>query len=92
MEDPLTDTNFAVLRSFGPVVGADPTGAWPRETAAMLGQDIWITVKLPGEHGGDDGTAIRRWATVVLHLDELGRLREALVLDAQDARLDAEDE
>ena len=62
----------------------------------MLGQEILITVKLPGKYEDgddlDDGTAIRRWTTVVLHPDELGWLREALVLDAQDARLDDEDE
>ena len=77
-------------------IRADPTVARLRETAAMLGQDIWITVKLPGEYEGDDdlddGTAIRRWTTVVLHPDELGWLREALAPDAQDARLDGEDE
>lgn len=92
MEDPLTDTNSAVLRGFGPVVGADPTVARLWETAAMIGQDIWITVKLTNEYEGDDGTAIRRWTTVVLHLDELGRLCEALALDAQNARPDDEDE
>src|SRR5258708_29377590 len=52
-------------------LGADPTVARLRETARLLGQDIWITVKLPGEYEGDDdlddGTAIRRWTTVVLH-------------------------
>jgi hypothetical protein len=65
-----------------------------RETAAMLGQDIWIAVKLPGEYQGDDdledGTAIRRWTTVVLHPDELGWLREALAADAEDADGDEE--
>lgn len=70
----------------GNSIGADPTVARLRETAAMPGQDIWITVKLPGEYEGDDdledGTVIRRWTTVVLHPDELGWLREALVLDA----------
>jgi hypothetical protein len=77
----------------GHSLSADPTIARMRETAAMLGQDIWIAVKLPGEYEGDDdledGTAIRRWTTVVLHPDELGWLREALAADAEDA---AEDE
>ena len=67
---------------------ADPTITRMRETAAMLGQDIWIAVKLTGEYQGDDdledGTAIRRWTTVVLHPDELGWLREALAADAED--------
>ena len=78
-------------------LGTDPTVARLRETAAMLGEDIWIAVKLPGEFEGDDdledGTAIRRWTTVVLHPDELGWLREALALDAADDEdLDEEDE
>jgi hypothetical protein len=33
---------------------ADPTVARLRETAAMLSEDIWIAVKLPGEYEGDD--------------------------------------
>ena len=54
-----------------PVIGEDNLRnlARLRETAAMLGEDIWIAVKLPGEFEGDDdledGTAIRRWTTVV---------------------------
>jgi hypothetical protein len=78
----------------GHSLAADPTIARMRETAAMLGQDIWIAVKLPGEYQGDDdledGTAIRRWTTVVLHPDELGWLREALAADAEDADGDEE--
>ena len=66
---------------------ADPTVARLRETAAMLGEDIWIAVKLPGEYEGDDdlddGIAIRRSTTVVLHPDELGWPREALALNAE---------
>ena len=78
-------------------LGTDPTVARLRETAAMLGEDIWIAVKLPGEFEGDDdlqdGTAIRRWTTMVLYPDELGWLREALALDAADDEdLDEEDE
>ena len=64
------------------------TVAWLRETAAMLGEDIWIALKLPGEYEGDDdledGTAARRWTTVVLYPDELGWLRQALALNAED--------
>ncbi len=71
----------------GHSLSADPTVARLRETAAMLGQDIWIAVKRPGEYEGDDdledGIAIRRWTTVVLHPDELGWLREALAADAE---------
>lgn len=80
----------------GHSLAADPTIARMRETAAMLGQDIWIAVKLPGEYDGDDdledGTAIRRWTTVVLHPDELGWLREALAADAEDGDLDDDDD
>lgn len=75
-------------------LAADPTIARMRETAAMLGQDIWIAVKLPGEYQGDDdledGIAIRRWTTAVLHPDELGWLRKALALNAADEDLDDE--
>jgi hypothetical protein len=78
----------------GHSLAADPTIARLRETAAMLGQDIWIAVKLPGEYQGDDdledGIAIRRWTTAVLHPDELGWLREALALNAADEDLDDE--
>ena len=63
-----------------------------REAAKTLGEDIWIAVKLPGEFEGDDdlddGTAIRRWTTVVLHPDELGWLREALALSDDGEDLD----
>jgi hypothetical protein len=80
----------------GHSLSADPTVARLKETAAMLGQDIWIAVKLPGEYEGDDdladGIAIRRWTTVVLHPDELGWLREALALDAEGGDPDDEDE
>ncbi len=69
----------------GHSLSADPTVARLRETAALLGQDIWVSVKLPGEYQGDDdledGAVIRRWTTVVLHPDELGWLREALAAD-----------
>jgi hypothetical protein len=80
----------------GHSLAADPTVARMREMAAMLGQDIWIAVKLPGEYEGDDdledGTAIRRWTTVVLHPDELGWLREALAADAEDADDELDDD
>jgi hypothetical protein len=75
---------------------ADPTVARLRETAAMLGEDIWVAVKLPGQHQGDDdledGTAARRWTTVVLHPDELGWLREALALNAEGGDPDIDDD
>jgi hypothetical protein len=68
----------------------DPTVARLRQAAAVLGDDIWITVKLPGEYDGDDDLdddmAIRRWTTVALYPDELGWLREALALNAEGPR------
>ena len=77
-------------------IGADPTVARLQDMAATLGQDIWVAVRLPGEYEGDDdledGTAIRRWTTVVLHPDELGWLREALAINAEDAGPDDEDD
>jgi hypothetical protein len=49
---------------------------------------MWIAVKLPGEYDGaddlDNDAAIQRWTTVTLHPDELGWLREALALNAED--------
>jgi hypothetical protein len=64
----------------------DPTVVRLRAAAALLGEDIWIAVKLPGEYDGDDDldddAAIRRWTTTALYPDELGWLREALALNA----------
>lgn len=66
----------------------DPTVVRLREAAVLLGDDVWIAVKLPGAYDGDDdlddGAAIRRWTTVALHPDELGWLREALALNTED--------
>jgi hypothetical protein len=76
----------------GHSLSTDPTVARLRAAAKTLGEDIWIAVKLPGEFEGDDdlddGTAIRRWTTVVLHPDELGWLREALALSDEGEDLD----
>jgi hypothetical protein len=72
----------------------EPTVVRLRAAADLLGDDIWIAVKLPGEYDGDDDldddAALRRWATVALHPDEPGWLREALALNAEDP--DDEDE
>jgi hypothetical protein len=61
----------------------------------LLGDDIWIAVKLPGGYDGgddlDDHAAIRRWTTVALYPDELGWLREALALNAEDPFDDDDD-
>jgi hypothetical protein len=54
-----------------------------RAAAQLLGDDIWIAVKLPGGYDDlDDDAAIRRWSTVAHYPDELGWLREALALNA----------
>ena len=73
---------------------SDPTVSRLRQAAELLGDDVWITVKLPCAYDGDDdlddlddlddNAAIRRWTTVAIHPDELGWLREALALNADD--------
>jgi hypothetical protein len=64
----------------------DPTVVRLREAAKLLGEDVWIAVRLPGSYEGDDdlpdGVAAHRWTTVALYPDELGWLREALILNA----------
>ena len=78
-----------------PRAAARCSGPW-RISAVPGGQDIWIAVKLPGEFEGDndleDGTAARRWTTVVLHPDELSWLREALALSAEGGDPDDDDD
>lgn len=63
----------------------DPTVVRLRAAAALLGEDVWIAVRLPGGYEGaddmDGGAAAIRWTTVVTHPDELGWLREALALN-----------
>jgi hypothetical protein len=50
--------------------------------AEQLGEQVWITVRLPGTYEGadnlEDGTANQRCTTVVIQPDQLGWLREAL--------------
>ncbi|GLZ02343.1 hypothetical protein [Actinoplanes sp. NBRC 103695] len=74
-------------------LATDPTVVQLRAAAQLLGDDIWITVKLPGEYDDDldDNAGIRRWTTVALYPDELGWLREALALNAEEPD-DDEDE
>ena len=76
-------------------LAGDPTVVQLRAAAQLLGDDIWIAVKLPGAYDGDDhlddDAAIRRWTTVVLYPDELSWLREALTLNAEDPA-DADDD
>ena len=73
----------------------DPTVVRLRTAAAAVGEDIWITVRLPGRYEGDDDldddAAITRWTTVVAHPDELGWLRQALAL-ATDTDVGDEDD
>jgi hypothetical protein len=75
----------------------DPTVARVRAAAELLGEHVWIAVRLPGDYEGadelDDGAAVQRWTTVVAHPDELGWLRETLQLltdDDQDGKDDLE--
>ncbi|HUY51804.1 MAG TPA: hypothetical protein VMV92_39915 [Streptosporangiaceae bacterium] len=74
----------------------DPTVVRLREAAKLLGEDIWIAVKLPGAGEGDDdlpgGAASRRWTTVVLYPDELGWLREAPTLNAVNDNPDGDED
>lgn len=74
----------------------DPAVVRLRAAAQLLGDDIWITVKLPGEYDGDDDldddAVIRRWTTVALYPDELGWLREALALNAEEAEEDQDED
>ena len=81
----------------------DPTMVRLRTAAAAVGEDIWITVRLPGRYEGDDDldddadddldddAAITHWTTVVAHPDELGWLRQALAL-ATDTDVGDEDD
>ena len=74
----------------------DPTVVRLREAAALLDEDVWIAVRLPDDYEGaddlDDGAATSRWTTVVAHPDELGWLREALALNAEDPDGEADDD
>ena len=64
---------------------SDPTVRRLRQAAELLGDDVWIAVKLPGAYDDlDDDAAVCRWITVAIHPDELGWLREALALNAAD--------
>jgi hypothetical protein len=75
---------------------ADPTVTSVRAAAQLLGDDVWIAVRLPGEYEGDgeasDEQVIKQWTTVVLAEDELTWLREALQLNAVDDQAEADDD
>jgi len=73
-------------------LAAEATVARLRQAATLLGDDIWIAVKLPGEYDGDDDAAVLRRTTVALYPDELGWLREALAPNAEEPLDDQEDE
>jgi hypothetical protein len=66
----------------------DPTVVCIRAAAALLNEDVWIAVRLSGDYEGadelDDDAVTSRWTSVVTHPDELGWLREALQLRADD--------
>lgn len=94
-------TGYLVARDLGAdhSLMLDPTMVRLRTAAAAVGEDIWITVRLPGRYEGnddldddlDDDAAITRWTTVVAHPDELGWLRQALAL-ATDTDVGDEDD
>ena len=77
----------------------DPTMVRLRTAAAAVGEDIWITVRLPGRYEGDDDldddadddAAITHWPPWWRTPDELGRLRQALPL-ATDTDVGDEDD
>lgn len=64
----------------------DPTLTALRQAAKLLGDDVWIAVRLPGDYEGDgeadDEQVIKQWTTVVLGEDELTWLKETLQLNA----------
>ncbi|MDQ1248727.1 MAG: hypothetical protein QG597_3100, partial [Actinomycetota bacterium] len=74
----------------------DPTVVRLRHAADLLGTGLWVSVRLPGDYVGadevDDGEAVSRWTTVVLHADELGWLRQALECDADSNGAESERE
>lgn len=75
---------------------ADPTVSALRQAAQLLGDDVWIAVRPPGEHEGDGeadkGQVIKQRTTIVLGRDELTLLREAgLQLNAIDDLAEGED-
>ena len=59
-----------------------------RDAAELVGDDVWITVTIPGDFEGAEGDpvpgadAIQQWTSVVLHPVELTWLREMLALNA----------
>ena len=59
----------------------DPTVVRLRAAAQLLGDDVWIAVKLPGTYEGDDDLdddqAILRWTTVALRRGGRRRSRTA---------------
>ncbi|MGH3221422.1 MAG: hypothetical protein ACRDPY_22465 [Streptosporangiaceae bacterium] len=58
-----------------------------RDAAELVGDDVWITVTIPGDFEGAEGDpapgidAIQQWTSVVLHPVELTWLREMLALN-----------
>jgi hypothetical protein len=59
-----------------------------RDAAELTGDNVWITVTVPGDFQGAQGDpapgaeAIRQWTSVVLHAVELTWLREMLALNS----------
>ena len=65
-----------------------------RDAAELVGDDVWITVTIPGDFKGAEGDptpgvdAIQQWASVVAHPAELTWVREMLALNAADREAD----
>lgn len=68
-----------------------------RAAGELLGDDIWITVTVPGDFEGAIGDptehldVITQWTTVVLTDEELVWIREAIALNAEGSGGDLDD-
>ncbi len=78
------------IKDLGPdhSLHAEPAVRRFRDAAELVGDDVWITVTIPGDFEGAKGDpvpgadAIQQWTSVVLHPAELTWLREMLALNA----------
>lgn len=82
----------------GHSLARDPKVRQLRQAAQLLGDDVWITVTMPGDFEGAAGDpteqvdVIAQWTTVVLADDELTWIREAIALDYEEYADDVDDE
>jgi hypothetical protein len=81
----------------GHSVAREPRVRQLRAAGELLGDDIWVTVTLPGDFEGATGDpteqvdVIAQWTTVVLSAEELVWIREAIALNADDSGEDVDD-